>query len=179
MCPDKEILSAFIDNELDGEFKKIVENHVNSCKKCSLEIESINSLRTLLYDELPLSQIKDAEEKIWHKIAPVVQKSKPKKVSIWNMKIAIPVPVAAAAAVIFVSAVISLYSISFNRINDNYSEPRFSFSDSITFYREEDFSLFQAAQVIDVDLTLPESTIFVMRGTPSLIREADFLNRKR
>jgi hypothetical protein len=178
MCPDKETLSAFIDNELDGNLKKIVENHINSCKKCSASVESFNFLRTLLYDELPLSQIKDAEEKVWHEIEPVVRWPKPKKVSIWNMKISIPVPVMAAALVVFVSAVISLYSISFNRINNNYSEPRFSLSDSITFYKEEDFSLFQA-QVIDVDLTLPESTVFVISGTPSLIREVDFINDRR
>ena len=174
MCPDKETLSAFFDNELEGKTKEMVQNHIAACKECSLKIESFNSLHTLFYDELSLDQIKNAEEKVWHKIAPAL-KPKPKEPYIWHRKIAIPVPIMAAAVLIFISAVSSLYFMSFNKIDNNY-EQRLNFSDSITFDIEEDYRLFETDQVLDMDLILPESTIFMISGTPRLIREADFLS---
>jgi len=178
MCPDKEILSAFIDNELEGEFKKIIQNHVSVCKKCRSEIESLNSLHKLFYDELSFNQIKDAEEKVWNKIVPALR-TKPQKPYVWQRRIAIPVPVMAAALLIFVSAVISLYSISFSKINNSNSEPGFNFSESITFDMEEDFNLFEVDQVFDLDLSLPETTTFIISGAPRLIREVDFLSNNR
>ena len=177
MCPDKETLSAFIDNELEGKVKEMVQNHINECKKCSLEVESFNSLHSLLYDELSLGRIKDAEERVWQKISPVL-KTKPKKPSIWHRRISIPVPAMAAAVLIFVSAVLSLYFISFKGINNNY-DPKFTFSESIIFEKEEDFRLFETDHVLDLDLSLPETTVFMISGTPKLIREVDYLNINR
>jgi len=178
MCPDKETLSAFIDNELEDRFKEIIQNHVAVCKKCKLEVESLKSLHNLLYDELSFDQIKKAEDKVWHKITPAL-KSKPEKTAIWHRRIAIPIPVMAAALLVFISAVFSLYSISFNNITNNHTEPRFNFSESITFEREEDFRSFEIDQVFDLDLNLPETTVFVISGTPRLIREVDFLSNNR
>jgi len=177
MCPDKEVLSAFIDNELEDKNKEDVQNHIAACKKCALEVESFNHLHNFLYNELTLDQIKNAEEKVWQKISPAI-KPKLKKPDIWHRRIAIPIPVMAAAVLIFVSAVLSLYFISFNKINNNY-ESKFNFSESISFEKEEDFRLFETDQVLDVDLNLPESTIFMISGTPKLIREVDYLNSNR
>ena len=177
MCPDKETLSAFIDNEIEGKFKQIVQDHINTCEKCRQEVESFNSLHPLFYEELSLEQIKNAEERVWDKIRPVsVFKPKP---DIWHRRIAIPVPVMAAAVLIFISAVLSFYFTSFNKFNNNNHEPNLSFSESITFDKEEDFGLFETDQVLDVSLTLPESTVFVINGAPKLIREVDYLNKNR
>ena len=178
MCPDKETLSAFIDNEIEGKLKEDIQNHITACKKCSLEAESLNSLHSLFYNELSLGQIKNAEEKVWQKIAPVL-KPKPKKPDILHRRIAVPLPVMAAAVLIFFSAVLSLYFVSFNKINNNNHESQFKFSESISFEKEEDFRLFEKDQVLDVDLTLPESTIFMISGTPKLIREVDYINNNR
>lgn len=175
MCPDEETLSAFIDNEIEGRFNNVIKNHIDGCKECNAKAESFISLRTLFYDELPLEKIKDAEEKVWDKIEFFVEsKTKP---DIWHRRIAIPLPVMAAAVLILVSTVLSFYFISFNKFNS--SEPAFNFSESISFDKEEDFRLFETDQVLDVDLTLPESTIFMISGTPKLIREVDYLNNNR
>ncbi|MCL2705940.1 MAG: zf-HC2 domain-containing protein [Spirochaetaceae bacterium] len=177
MCPDKEILSAFIDNELEDKIKEDVQNHIAVCKKCALELESFKYLHTFCYDELTLDQIKNAEEKVWQKISHAI-KPKPKKLNIWHRRIAIPIPVMAAAVLIFVSAVLSLYLVSFNKINNNY-ESKFNYSESISFEKEEDFRLFETDQVLDVDLSLPESTIFMISGSPRLMREVDYINSNR
>ena len=176
MCPDKEILSAFIDDELEGKLKDDIKNHISACKKCCLEVESFNSLHNLL-SEHSLGSIKDAEEKVWNRITPVL-KPKAKKINIWHMRIAIPVPVMAAALLIFISSVISLYFISFNKIDNSY-ESKFNFSESISFDKEEDFNMFEKDLVLDVDVNLPESTVFMASGSPKLIREVDYLNTNR
>ena len=77
------------------------------------------------------------------------------------------------------SSVFSLYFVSFDKINNNNYESRFNFSESITFDREEDFRLFEMDQVFDLDFNLPESTVFMISGTPRLIREVDYLNNNR
>ena len=178
MCPDKETLSAFIDNELEGKLKEDVQKHIAACEKCSLATDSFNSLHTVFYDELSFDQIKKAEEKVWQKIEPSL-KPKAEKPDIWHRRIAIPIPVMAAAVLIFISSVLSFYFISINKINNSNYESKFNFSESISFDKEEDFTLFEKDQVLDVDLNLPESTVFMISGTPKLIREVDYHSSNR
>ena len=46
-CPEKDIHSIYIDGELPAEFKAKYESHVNSCKKCSMELQKLQKLHQL------------------------------------------------------------------------------------------------------------------------------------
>ena len=50
-CPEKDIHSIYIDGELPAEFKAKYEAHVNSCKKCSMELHKLQKLHQLFQSD--------------------------------------------------------------------------------------------------------------------------------
>lgn len=51
-CPDKGIIQAFIDCELDIELKKEIENHISSCTKCSESLKELKENDDFVFGKL-------------------------------------------------------------------------------------------------------------------------------
>jgi len=176
MCPDKETLSAFIDNEVEGVFKDILDNHILSCGKCRKEINALKSVKSLFNSTESMISENDIEisgGKVWKNIQNDIASRK--KPDIWHRRITVPVPVLAAAAAVILVFTISTI-INFYIFTESRNESRFNFSEVVIINHEEDFKLFERDQILDVDLNLPENTVFRISGTPKLIREVDYHN---
>ena len=62
-CQDyKDLMMAYLDDELDNEQKKTLEEHLASCEKCSAELNEFKELKQLT-DNVKLIE---PEDKIWN-----------------------------------------------------------------------------------------------------------------
>ena len=48
MCPENEILSAYIDGEVPFPWNKQIEEHLASCKTCKQKVESYKKVQMQL-----------------------------------------------------------------------------------------------------------------------------------
>jgi hypothetical protein len=105
MCPDHELLSAFIDGEIPSPWNKHIEMHVSSCKACADKIKEYSVMRAHLLDDAE-PEIESAMERVRMKLANVKYRSDSRtglrKIHIWNRKISLPIPLIAAAALIVI-----------------------------------------------------------------------------
>lgn len=181
MCHDEKILSAYTDNEIGKEFIIIIEQHIDNCPKCAKKIEKIKSLRSiLLKEDISENEINLAKDRVWAKIQTAIDKPNiisfepyKTKQNIWDTTVAIPFPMLISAAsfigVFIVVAVLNFYSFAGNRNNPGIYNPAISFSgtDTVEINLNTD-------DVINLELTLPESTVFTISGEPLFIKEVDY-----
>ncbi len=131
-----------------------------------------------------------AKEKVWGKLERAERQFYPRphtRADLWRRRISIPLPAAAAAAVIL--AIFAMMWISGNLSGRN---PSLDSERSFMFASEEETQ--GAVPVADMDgvlqllgsggsdviiLQLPESTNFLRSGEPAIIRAADYSERKR
>ncbi len=50
-CPNKDLHSVYLDNELAENYKAQYEKHINTCPKCQAELKKIKALRSLLKND--------------------------------------------------------------------------------------------------------------------------------
>jgi len=98
MCPDRSILSAWFDGEVDQKWSKDISSHLDSCDNCRNYIQSLEEQKALLHS-MPLPDFEESLERVKSRIRGkrTVQGS----IRFWERRI--PLPVAAAAAVIAAS----------------------------------------------------------------------------
>lgn len=90
MCNQRERLIAYIYDECDTTERDLVQQHLDSCAECQVEIAGLRSVREdLLAWDVP------AHESVWRPFAPAPAKQWWRQVPAWAM--------AAAAAVVMVS----------------------------------------------------------------------------
>ena len=115
MCPDKQILSIYLDEELPSPWKEKLETHLENCSACAQEYANLEQLRQIFKNDITVSQnCESSAAKIWQKLE-YRQKSwsnvsinkfkraasgKVPNTRIWQRKLSIPLPAAAAAVII-------------------------------------------------------------------------------
>jgi len=116
MCPDPQLLSIYVDGELPSPWKEKMETHLKECSLCREKLGSFKHLHELFkkdttvkrtyveriidesteehtYTEEEMQQSKD---RIWKKI----ESKRHVKSNVWKRRLSIPIPFAAAAALI-------------------------------------------------------------------------------
>lgn len=175
MCPDEEILSAYVDGELSARWKKQVEDHLRGCRHCSALVEGYQSLSTLLHEH-DLDVTKDMHDRVFHDI--IVRRRAVRAWPLWTRRVSLPVPLAAAAALFVVVVVVYLLAGGLPS-----SRSAIAVADEIIIppenlevrTLEEAIRVFESQNAhIEVYIQLPEEKNFQRVGEPLLIREADF-----
>jgi hypothetical protein len=187
MCPERQILSVYFDNELCSPWKEKLETHLEECPACRAVLEAYGKTRENLNPgrtpaEGASPDFEDAKTRVWERLgqAPLDisgTNSGPHGVHIWSRSIRIPVPVAAAAGLVLALA----FGLSLAlRPAPPAAEPQLAgmgidiedmtpVSDmaSLLQYLGSDTS---ADMII---ITLPETT-FRSNGEPKMLRAADY-----
>jgi len=94
MCPENDILSAYYDNELDGDFKSVIEQHLSVCGSCRNQMDTIEKVGTYLRPEedTPLMRNKEyIKTRVFEYTAIKSRRD------VWKQRIMIPVPLAITA----------------------------------------------------------------------------------
>jgi anti-sigma factor RsiW len=104
MCPDRQLLSVYLDGELPSPWKEKMEKHLASCPLCRETLEGWRRL-SLRLEETP--DAGEAQDRVWERLsAPVEQAAGPGRVprraqdraGMWRRNVPLPFTAALAAA---------------------------------------------------------------------------------
>jgi len=198
MCPDQQLLSIYVDGELPSPWDEKMNLHLQECPACREKVEKFKQLRELI-NKYPSAkktseeELLKSKEKIWRRIeekrrfTTVATVPYPR---VWQRRISIPLPVAAAAAII-----IALIAIFFSRggqiLNNGFAGKKANSDANFILAAEEEIpgiiptatDLNGVLQYLGADssniiiLQLPESKSFSRSGEPAIIRAADYSRR--
>jgi len=189
MCPDRQIISLYHDEELPSPWKEKLESHLQSCPKCRAVLAGYRNLGeslTCLSEE----SIEAARDRVWSKLSSGEAAAqdgftagrawKPER--IWSRKVTLPLPAAAAAAAVLIIVLfIALTGIrggtppqrqdaiaATNMGLDDYGMvPVHDMNDVLRYLSSQDNGDIMV-------IRLPESTKFSRSGEPALINAADY-----
>ncbi|MDR0313483.1 MAG: zf-HC2 domain-containing protein [Treponema sp.] len=189
MCPDRQILSLYLDGELPSPWKEKMEAHLASCQECRNRLEQYQKLSTVL-EKNRVEALPETESKVWNKVIsqmPAHSDQAANNHQIWRRSVSLPVPLAAAAAAVFVAVLflavqglqypsnapgqgLQSYGIAANMGAD---EDMFDMSDlnSVLLY------LSRQESSDNVVIELPEARSFSSYGEPALLRAVDYQGR--
>ena len=106
MCPDRELLSAWVDGEVSSPWRESLERHVEVCPSCSDYTTELQSLRSAFgADAVRLEQ---AAGKARTRVYDGILIGASARTPVWARRLSIPLPVAAAAALVFSVLALSL-----------------------------------------------------------------------
>ncbi len=169
MCPDRETLSAYYDNEVEGNFRIMIENHIENCTECSNKLEKIKTASSFInsgFDDIEI-----LKNKVWISIENKLdRKNVP---DLWHRKINIPLPLLAAASFLIITITALLSTLLYITANNDYRY--FSVSEAVNLNGENQNYFLDKDQTVNVELQLPEDAFFIISGTPQLIREVDYI----
>ena len=101
MCPDREILSAFFDGEIDPPWDHAISEHVAGCESCRRFLEGLEQTRRALRDDR-LTGLGEPMERVRRSLlAGVAPLAVPQPG--WHRRVELPLPVAVTAAVLIVA----------------------------------------------------------------------------
>ena len=108
MCPDREIISAYLDGEIEAPWNAAIAEHIVSCPTCTLLHAQLAETRRILKEEnlpdwrAPMERVRRA----LRAHTPPLRKEVP----LWERKVSMPLPVAtlAAALVLFLGVTLVL-----------------------------------------------------------------------
>ena len=198
MCPDQEILSLYIDDELPSPWKEKMESHLVSCEKCKSHLLQYRTLRVVLEgDKLEVSA--ELKKRVWDKVIsripeipeevnylPRLRRKTPVKTRrvFWNRTVSLPFPAAVAAACIIIIFLViqglgssgtqglgQAPGIAAGISADVQGIVPISDMDSVLQYlSSEDMADF-------VIMRLPETRNFSSFGEPTLLKATDYSRR--
>lgn len=182
MCPGKQTLSAYFDNELEKPFNELVAVHISDCGSCKREVEGIKSVSQYLHSE-PEPDFEDSKSRVRVKLENGLPAAPTP--NFWSKKISVPIPMAMAGMLLFFLMVGGLFVV-FNLTNgynndisalaaeeNRQTEVLMTDLEMVTRYMESQ------NDIIEVTMQLPEESRFYFSGEPRLIREQDFKNSRQ
>jgi hypothetical protein len=185
MCPDRQIISLYLDGELPSPWDGKMEAHLESCDECRSALAGYRRIKNYLLSDKEKA-LAEAQERVWQKLtAPgLVASQKPRKERIWNQNISLPFPAAAAAALVFVILIALLGIRSLSQpslvqeqivasgigLNDNGMVNIQDMTGVLQYLSSQDNGDFMV-------IRLPESRTFTRIGEPALINAADYSSR--
>jgi predicted anti-sigma-YlaC factor YlaD len=114
MCPDREILSAYLDGEIPAPWDQAVAEHLECCERCRELYARQEEVRRILRSEQPVSwqgPMERVRQGLLTRLPPLRE-----TVSAWRRQVALPLPVAAFAALLMLTLGVAL-AISIARMN--------------------------------------------------------------
>jgi hypothetical protein len=181
MCPDREILSVYLDGELPSPWQEKLESHLEGCLRCRERLETYRTVhRMVVRQPVPSGLMEAAKERVragLEKRAGIGPCLRYRPAGIWGRRITIPLPAAAAAAAVFVI----ILALTWTRrpalrdpetavaaeIDTGGIVPVSDMDGVLRYLGGEDGGNY-------VILRLPESRSFTSTGEPLIIREADY-----
>jgi anti-sigma factor RsiW len=174
MCPDKNLLSAYFDGELDERFASQIEAHIEECDSCRQVLYNFGEISSLLCNSYMPSgdpgsaRTRDYLETRFSSLYPT---------PVWKRRLLVPAPVLAAVAVLFIVLGVGLLvSLSTGRENQVF--------DSVTRTRIEGVHFVTFDQILEyLDargngsafiFTLPQHAKLQFHSEPTLMKASDF-----
>ncbi len=180
MCPDRELLSAWIDGEVPSPWRETIERHIGSCDACSAAAASMRGVRALFASDADAlgASASRSKARVEERLSFAAVRGAPRPGSFWSGRFAVPFPVAAAAALAL--AMLGLALVGTGRRNAElrmavqraYDATPVAASgmgiESVIDYISKQDS------AVSINITLPANAFGGSAGEPFIVREADY-----
>ncbi len=179
MCPDKSILSAYFDGEVDLQWSGEIIDHLKECNDCSSYINELQNQKKLL-QSAPMPDFNDSLDRVKMRVRE--RRNIKGSLRFWEKRI--PLPVAAAAAVIVATVTFGANMVAYNRSGktqmadagiNNFSDESYDFPAEKL---DELFSQIESANSDEFNsnsiVTLPADVELIFHGDSQLVRTAGF-----
>jgi anti-sigma factor RsiW len=64
MCPDREVLSAYCDDEVPSPWKEKIESHLIDCNSCKKVVAGYRQVRSLLQESAPAVDVEETGRRV-------------------------------------------------------------------------------------------------------------------
>lgn len=177
MCPDRELLSAYLDGEVPSPWKERIADELQNDAECAAVYAQLCESRRVLQSD-PEPDFAASKQAVWQRIAdmPLVRKPIP----LWRRRVALPIPVAAAAAsLLMLLAGGLLWHTARATVRPNEIAASSVGNELVVrigeISIEELLRIMNASETVgELTVTLPDSATFGIFGEPQLVRAADF-----
>lgn len=175
MCPDKELISAFYDNETGDKWSSNIKSHIESCGDCSAEQEKLKKISVLLShtivpdEDIIKQRVYSAIERRRNVIYPWTFWKK-------NIEVSLPAVVGAAAliTILFAAFVVGMKQVSAPVVVEEIREAPANVSLQVISMEDAAAYILSDDSGFDLLITIPASEAWAVTGEPQLIREADY-----
>ena len=177
MCPDRELLSAYLDDEVPSPWKERFEAQIAADPECNRILEELAAVRDTVR-HAPEPDFVASQSTVWRRIGERRPIDRPAPA--WRRRLAVPVPVAAAAAsLFFVLAGALIWHTA--RATVGPVELPVTGHDTELVIRIGEMSIDELLQILnagdsvgELTVKLPENARFNYLGEPRMLRAADF-----
>lgn len=178
MCPDRQLISLYVDGELPSPWKEKLESHLSSCSPCSEAAETYKGMSADLR-KVPVEGLEEARARVWNVVSrrlTVERAPAP-----WRRSLVLPIPAAIAAVLVvaIVAAGGAGVAVGSKRpepiaVMQSHTKSAIPVSDmgSVLRYLETQDS---SGEILII--RLPDSSNFTYEGQPTLIKAADYNGR--
>ncbi len=166
-CPDKELLSAFFDNEVPSPYKEELEAHIRTCEHCSSILHTYTAIHEQLLDLQRIEPVPEVNEGVKE----FCEKKLKTMPSAPRIQVSWPVLAAVAAFVLFVGIGLSVVLFT-NRTKETMAEVKPSAT--VSQYSLSEVVEYLSKQQNSRTIEIPGQLLIETSVQPTIIREADF-----
>ena len=180
MCPDKQILSSFVDGELAGRWETVIEKHVFNCSRCREIVDRYHAIDKQLAS-LTTPNLSQSKSRVWQLLVAAREELILSTPPFWRRRISVPVPALAAA---FTLVLVLGFALFFNLYRNGLSTMKITTEPSgLTEVQVaapiQDMERLLAALEsqtgnTEVLIQLPEDSEFLVFSEPVLLKAADY-----
>jgi anti-sigma factor RsiW len=173
MCPDRELLSAWLDGEVPSPWRETIDAHLHGCARCAGLVQGYKELSASL-----LAAAEGHEDEAKAKVLARIHASAPRNRFFWTRRVSLPLPAAAAAAIAlgalaFALALSGARTAELRMAMQNAVQSAPSVASSVGMEGILEYLARQDAGV-NITITLPAGSSEQASGEPFMIREADY-----
>jgi anti-sigma factor RsiW len=182
MCPDRELLSAWLDGEVPSPWRETLERHVRSCAACTGAVKSMDMTRALFAAEVATfgATAEAVRARVAGRIASASPRQSGRLYAFGGRRLSIPAPLAAAAAVAIMAMGLALAASGHRNADLRLAVRRSAEASSVAtsgmgIESVIDF-ISRQNSAVNINITLPAEAFGVNAGEPFIVREADYQN---
>jgi anti-sigma factor RsiW len=188
MCPERQLLSVYLDGELPSPWKEKMEAHLHSCPACAASLERFKRCGDVFHQPDDPA-LRESQDRVWARLSALHEAEIPARARVWRRSVAVPLPAVAAAAAVFVFALVLAFArqplggqqpamvdagtpAPVNVQSDIAGQNIVPASDmgDILHYLEQDAADYMI-------IKLPESRMFPAPGAPEILNAVDYSRR--
>ena len=178
MCPDRELLSAWLDGEVPSPWRETIARHIQDCQACAGAVAGMRGLSKAFAAELPTLDETARAAKQRCEALLRVEPPRAQRPARRFRAVSIPLPLAAAAALAFAALGIALAETGRRNAELRMAVIRASeavplASSGLGLESVIDFVSRQSGAV-NININLPAGAFGGATGDPFIVREADF-----
>jgi anti-sigma factor RsiW len=177
MCPDKELLSSFVDGEVPSPWKERIELHVTGCPSCASTVEAFRGITESLHAAESVEEtdaLNQAAARIGASLdfrAPLIQRQRGFAESfsrVWSCRVSLPMPFLAAGAVALLLA--GLFLGVFRPVSDKGAMASTSLTRQLRQVSLESIAQnVKQSSLQPVMIDVPAESVFSQYGNPVIM----------